>query len=128
MYESIKKRKHNHEGHEEREVKFDRLSNKVIECAINVHRTLGAGLLESTYEQCLAYELNQKGIAFTLQHPLPVKYKGIKLDCGYRVDVYIENKLIVELKSCEKVLPIHEALASYVYEVSKNKNWIIDEF
>jgi GxxExxY protein len=90
-------------------VKFDKLSNQVIECAIEVHRNLGAGLLESSYEQCLAYELTRKKIPFKLQHDLPVEYKEIKLDCGYRIDVFVEEKLIVELKSVEKVLPIHDA-------------------
>jgi GxxExxY protein len=90
-------------------VKFDKLSNQVIECAIEAHRNLGAGLLESSYEQCLAYELTRKKIPFKLQHELPVEYKEIKLDCGYRIDVFVEEKLIVELKSVEKVLPIHEA-------------------
>ena len=88
---------------------FDEISNKVIGCAIEVHRSLGPGLLESTYEQCLAREMDFSGIAFKLQSPLPVEYKGIKLDCGYRVDMLIEDKLIVELKSVEKTLPIHEA-------------------
>ena len=90
-------------------MKFDEISNKVIGCAIEVHRSLGPGLLESTYEQCLAREMDLSGIAFKLQSPLPVEYKGIKLDCGYRVDMLIEDKLIVELKSVEKTLPIHEA-------------------
>ena len=90
-------------------MKFDEISNKVIGCAIEVHRSLGPGLLESTYEQCLAREMDLSGMAFKLQSPLPVEYKGIKLDCGYRVDMLIEDKLIVELKSVEKTLPIHEA-------------------
>jgi GxxExxY protein len=74
-----------------------------------VHKNLGPGLLESTYEQCLAHELTSEGIAFKLQHPLPVNYNGIKLDCGYRVDFFVDRKIIVELKSVEKVLPIHQA-------------------
>ena len=90
-------------------MKFDEISNKVIGCAIEVHRALGPGLLESTYEQCLSREMDLSGIAFKLQSPLPVEYKGIKLDCGYRVDMLVEDKLIVELKSVEKILPIHEA-------------------
>ena len=90
-------------------MEFGELSNKVIGCAIEVHRTLGPGLLESTYEQCLAREMDLSGIAFKLQSPLPVEYKGIKLDCGYRIDMLVEDKLIVELKSVEKILPIHEA-------------------
>jgi GxxExxY protein len=88
---------------------FDRLSNQVIGLAIEVHRELGPGLLESTYEQCLAYELKNNGFSFKLQHPLPVKYKEIRLDCGYRLDLLVENELIVELKSVEAIKKIHEA-------------------
>ena len=102
-----------HEEHEDHEgtqrLKFDKMSNRVIGCAIEVHKNLGPGLLESTYEQCFAYELKSSEISFKLQHPLPVKYKGIKLDCGYRIDLLIDNKIIVELKSVEAVLPIHQA-------------------
>jgi len=90
-------------------LKFDELSNRVIGCALEVHRHLGPGLLESTYEQSLAHELKSEGISFKLQHPLPVQYKDIKLDCGYRVDLLIDNTIIVELKSVEKILPIHQA-------------------
>jgi len=88
---------------------FDELSNRVIGCAIEVHRNLGPGLLESTYEQCLAYEFGMADITFKLQHPLPVEYKNIKLDCGYRIDLFVENSLIIELKSVERILPIHQA-------------------
>ena len=90
-------------------MEFDELSNRVIGCALEVHRALGPGLLESTYEQCLAHELKLNGIRFELQHPLPVKYKGMRLDCGYRVDVLVEDKLIIELKSVERIKAIHEA-------------------
>jgi GxxExxY protein len=90
-------------------VKFDELSNKVIGCAIEVHRELGPGLLESTYEQCLAYELNQAKIPFKLQVELPVEYKQIRLDCGYRIDLMADDRLIVELKSVDQLLAIHEA-------------------
>ena len=90
-------------------MKFDELSNRVIGCALEVHRNLGPGLLESTYEQCFAYELKIAGLQFKLQHPLPVEYKGIKLDCGYRIDLLVDNNIIVELKSVDKILPIHQA-------------------
>src|SRR6266496_3043194 len=90
-------------------LEFDDLSNRVLGCAIEVHRELGPGLLESTYEQCLAYELIQAGIPFKAQQPIPVAYKQIKLDCGYRVDLFVEDRLIVELKSAEQLLKIHEA-------------------
>jgi len=90
-------------------VKFDDLSNKVLGCAIEVHRELGPGLLESTYEQCLAYELNRAQIPFRLQVELPVQYKQTKLDCGYRMDLLVDDRLIVELKSIDQLLKIHEA-------------------
>ena len=90
-------------------MKFSELSNKVIGCAIEVHRVLGPGLLESTYEQCLAHELMLNDIDFKLQHPLPVIYKDVRLDCGYRVDVFVEDSLIIELKSVEEIKGIHEA-------------------
>jgi GxxExxY protein len=90
-------------------IEFDQLSNQVIGCAIEVHREIGPGLLESTYEQCLAYELKNNGFAFKVQHPLLVIYKNIRLDCGYRVDLLVENKLIIELKSVDAINKIHEA-------------------
>ena len=90
-------------------MEFDELSNKVLGCAIEVHRELGPGLLESTYEQCLAYELNRAGVPFKLQVDLPVEYKKIKLDCGYRIDLLADERLIVELKSVDQLLKIHEA-------------------
>jgi GxxExxY protein len=90
-------------------MKFDDLSHRVIGCAIEVHRELGPGLLESTYEQCLAHELRLSGISFQLQHPQAVLYKGIRLDCGYRLDMLVERELIVELKSVEQIRGIHEA-------------------
>lgn len=90
-------------------MKFDELSKRVIGCAIDVHKNLGPGLLESTYEQCLAHELKCAKIPFRLQYPLPVNYNGVKIDCGYRVDLLVDNQVIVELKSVEKILPIHQA-------------------
>ncbi len=90
-------------------MEFDELSHRVLGCALEVHKGLGPGLLESAYEQCMAYELSQSNISFRLQHPVPVAYKNILLDCGYRVDLLIEDRLIVELKSVEKLQPINEA-------------------
>jgi GxxExxY protein len=88
---------------------YDELTGKVIGCAIEVHRNLGPGLLESAYERCLSFELLAGNIHHYVQKELPIDYKGIKLDCGYRVDLMVEDKLIVELKAVETVLPIHEA-------------------
>ena len=85
------------------------LERRTIGCAIEVHRELGPGLLESTYEQCLAHELHLNGINFRIQHPLPVAYKGLHLDCGYRVDILVEDEIILELKSVEELKKIHEA-------------------
>jgi GxxExxY protein len=91
-------------------LEFDALSNRVIGCAIEVHRHLGPGLLESAYEQCLAHELKVADIPFRLQHPVPVEYKGIHLDCGYRIDVLVDDKIVVEIKSADRLGPVHEAL------------------
>ena len=109
-------------------MKFDELSNRVIGCAIEVHRNLGPGLLESTYEQCFAHELRVDGMPFKLQHPLPVEYKGLKLDCGYRVDLLIDNSLIVELKSVDSVLPIHQAQLLTYMKLSSIKIGLLMNF
>jgi GxxExxY protein len=90
-------------------MKFDELSSQVIGCAIEVYKTLGPGLLESTYEQCLAHELHTAGLNFARQKPLPVNYKDVMLECGYRLDFMVENKLIVELISIDKLQKIHDA-------------------
>jgi len=90
-------------------MEFDELSHHVIGCAIEVHQTLGPGLLESTYRQCLSYELSHAGIPFQMELPLPVRYKDVLLDCGYRIDLLVSGDLIVEIKSVETLLPIHQA-------------------
>jgi GxxExxY protein len=87
----------------------DALSGSVIGAAIEVHRALGPGLLESAYEECLARELVLRDIRYSRQVPLPLEYKGVHLDCGYRLDLVVADRLIVELKTVEKLLPIHEA-------------------
>ena len=88
---------------------LNELTERVIGACIEIHRTLGPGLLESAYEECLCYELGKQGLEFTRQQPLPVVYKGVRLDCGYVMDVVVENALILELKTVERLLPIHEA-------------------
>jgi len=90
-------------------MEFDELSRSVIGCAIEVHRTLGPGLLESTYRQCLAYALSHAQIRFQMELPLPVRYKNVLLDCGYRIDLLVSGDLIVEVKAVEMLLPIHQA-------------------
>lgn len=99
-----------HEEREDHEGKsFEELSRRVIGCAIEVHRVLGPGLLESSYQRCLSRELDLNGIEHTCEAPLPIEYKGIILECGYRVDILIGRELILELKSVRTVEPIHEA-------------------
>ena len=85
------------------------LTEKVIGCAIEVHRVLGPGLLESTYQQCLAHELKVSSIPFQLEALLPVDYKGVKLDCGYRLDFLVDGRLILELKAVDEVSGLHQA-------------------
>ena len=85
------------------------LSNKIIGAAIEVHKTVGAGLLESAYEQCLCHELGLRKLTFEAQKALPIIYKETSLDCGYRLDIVVENSIILELKACEKIEPIHRA-------------------
>ncbi len=88
---------------------FSDLSNKVIGCAIEVHKSLDPGLMESTYQRCLAHELKINQIEFKVEYPLSVKYKNVYLDCGYRLDLLVENEIILELKSIEQMKGIHEA-------------------
>jgi GxxExxY protein len=85
------------------------LTGDIIGAAIEVHRQLGPGLLESTYEACLCRELELRSVAFEYQKPLPLEHKGIKLDCGYRLDLVVAGVVIVEIKSVEALAPIHEA-------------------
>ena len=100
-------------------MEFDGLSRKVIGCAIEVHRNLGPGLLESTYRQCLACELSHTGIPFQMEVPLPVRYREILLDCGYRIDLLVSRGLIVEIKCVETLLPIHQAQILTYMRLSK---------
>ena len=93
----------------------DKITEIIIGAAIEVHRELGPGLLESTYECCLEYELVEKGLEVERQKFLPVKYRDVYVDCGYRIDLFVENLVVVELKAVDKVEPIHEAqLLSYL--------------
>jgi len=87
----------------------DLLTERIIGLAIEVHRQLGPGLLESAYEECLCFELKQDGLPFRRQVALPVVYKSIRLDCGYRLDIVVQDKVILELKTVERLLPVREA-------------------
>ena len=105
---------------------INRLSSNIIGAAIEVHKTLGPGLLESAYEQGICHEMSLRRLSFERQKSLPVIYKGIKLDCGYRLDVVVQKAIILELKSCEKIEPIHRAqLLTYLTRI--NRNWGIEE-
>jgi GxxExxY protein len=105
----------NHGGHRDtrikkyREMEENLITEKIIGCAIEVHKQLGAGLLESAYEECLFYELINKGLNVKKQLALPLVYKEIKLDAGYRIDLLVESKVIVEIKSVEAIADIHKA-------------------
>jgi len=94
---------------------INEITEKIIGAAIAVHKELGPGLLESAYEACLIYELVQSGLRVESQKALPVSYRGVQIDCGYRIDLLVENQIILELKAIEKIEPIHEAqLLSYL--------------
>jgi GxxExxY protein len=107
--------------------RLDQISRRIIGAAIEVHRQLGPGLLESAYQSCLAYELKQRGLRVEEQQALPVTYKEVKLDCGYRLDLVVENEIIVEIKATETLLPIHEAqLLSYLRLAHKRVGLLIN--
>ena len=94
---------------------YDKLTERIIGCAIEVHRHLGPGLLESAYRTCFAHELSSNNLAVAAEVPLPIDYKGTSLECSYRIDLLIENTVILELKAAERVLPLHQAqLLSYM--------------
>ena len=109
-------------------MKFDALSNRVIGCAIEVHRELGPGLLESAYEQCLAHELKLGGIQFDRQKNLPVEYKGQKIDCGYRIDLLVEGQLILELKCVDALTSVHQAQLMTYMKLAKIKTGFLINF
>jgi GxxExxY protein len=90
-------------------MKINEITQKIIECAIKVHKNLGPGLLESAYEECLAFELKKEGLNFKRQQPTPIVYKDIKLDCVYLIDILVEDSVVLELKVVDEINPIHEA-------------------
>ena len=98
-----------HRDTEATENPVNELTEKIIGAAIEVHRVLGPGLLESAYEACLAHELALRRVTFKRQQELPVTYKDVRLDCGYRLDLIVEGRVIVEIKAVERILAIHEA-------------------
>jgi len=109
-------------------MKIKEITNLIIGSAIEVHRTLGPGLLESAYEECLAYELIKKGLSVKRQKATPVIYKEIKLDCGYRIDILVEDMVLVELKSVDAINPVHEAQVLTYLKFSKVKVGLLINF
>src|SRR5664279_766479 len=98
---------------------LNQITHGIIAAAIEVHRHLGPGLLESAYQECVCYELSRMGLAFTREVHLPLSYKGLQLDCSYRIDLLVEDAVLVELKSIEQILPIHSAqLLTYLLYTS----------
>jgi GxxExxY protein len=89
--------------------RFEDGTEEVIGALIAVHRCVGPGLMESAYEACLCAELSERGVKFERQRPLPIKYKGVHLECGYRLDLVVDDRILLELKAVERLLPIHEA-------------------
>ena len=103
------------------------LTHAVIGMAIEVHRELGPGLLESAYEECLGYELQHSSLKLIRQNPVPITYKGLELDCGYRIDLLIEDELVIELKSVEDLLPVFDAqLLTYMKLAGKSLGLLIN--
>ena len=108
------------------ELVFEKLTEKIIGLAINVHKELGPGLLENTYKQCLDYELKKANLNFQLEVNYPIIYKEIQISCGFRIDLLVEDKIIIELKSIDKIIPIHEAqLLTYMKLFNKRVGLII---
>jgi GxxExxY protein len=107
---------------------LENLTKQVIGCAIEVHRTLGPGLLESTYQACLMHELQQNRITATKEICLPILYKGLHIQSGYRIDILVEENLILELKSVDTILPIHEAQLLTYLKLSKLKVGLLFNF
>ena len=106
---------------------INKITEKIIGCAIEIHRQLGPGLLESAYEDCMVYEMQLQGLQFVKQKPVPIIYKEIKLDCGYRLDLLVENEVIVELKSVEALAPVHDAqILTYMKFSNKSVGLLIN--
>lgn len=109
-------------------MEFDQLSHQIIGSAIEVHRVLGPGMLESAYEECLVYEISCAGLRVERQKPVPVMYKEIRLDFGYRIDMLVENRVILELKAVEYLIPVHEAQILTYMRFAKIKTGLLINF
>jgi GxxExxY protein len=104
------------------------LTDAIIGAAISVHRELGPGLLESVYEKCLAFELADQGFSVTTQKEIPVSYKNLTFDCGFRADLIVENKVLVELKSIDQLLPVHTAQVLTYLKLSNLRTGLLINF
>jgi GxxExxY protein len=105
----------------------NQITEIIIGCAINVHKCLGPGLLESAYEECLVFELKNAGLIIERQKSIPVIYKEIKLDCGYRIDILVENTVLIELKTVDAFNPVHEAqILTYMKFAEKRTGLLIN--
>jgi GxxExxY protein len=104
------------------------ITQKIIGCAIEVHKNLGPGLLESAYEECLAFELKRDELNFSRQQPTPVVYKDIKLDYGYRIDILVEDLVVLELKVVDEINPVHEAQMLTYMKFSKKRLGLLINF
>ncbi|MDQ7818550.1 MAG: GxxExxY protein [Melioribacteraceae bacterium] len=108
-------------------MEINQITSEIIGAAIEVHKHLGPGMLESAYEECLCYELSNRGLKFEKQKPIPIVYKEIKLDYGYRADLIVENQVVVELKSQDAILPVHEAqILTYLRFANKKIGLLIN--
>ena len=111
-----------------KEEKLNKITKTIIGMAINIHRALGPGLLESACEACMVYDLVKAGLKVEQQKPLPIVYRGVKLECSYRLDLMIEKEVIVEIKSVEKLLPIHQAQLMFYLKLSDCKVGLLINF
>jgi len=106
---------------------INKVTETIIGVSIEVHKALGPGLLESAYEECLCHELSLKSLQYDRQRKLPLTYKGIQLDCGYRIDLFVEERVIVELKTIDKLSPIHDAqLLTYMKRAKSSVGLLIN--
>jgi GxxExxY protein len=104
------------------------LTSKIIECAIKVHRNLGPGLLESAYKECLCFELVQKGLLVEKEKPLPLVYENVKLDCGYRMDLFVEKRVVVEIKATDGLSDLHMAQMLTYLRLNKTRIGLLMNF
>lgn len=109
-------------------VQIDKITDKIIGAAIEVHKTLGPGLLESAYQKALVHELKLRDMAIKEQVPVPLEYKGVSLDCAYRLDILVDDQIIIELKAVEALFPIHEAQAITYLKLTGKKVCLIINF